>query len=645
MSWIPTVTLGLLAAVTLGLLARRMGLSPIVGYLAAGILVGPHTPGFVANQSLASQLADVGVILLMFGVGLNFSVRDLLAVRSVAIPGALVASGVAVTFGTALGLANDWGLAASAIFGLCLATASTVVIVRGLIEMELLDSAAGRIVVGWSVVEDLITVVILVLLPALAGQGASRSVSDALLETAGTMALLGLVVVLGGSIVVPRLLEVVARARSRELFTLAVLVLALGVAFLSAELFGVSIALGAFLGGMVVGQSDLSHQAAADALPMRDAFAVLFFVAVGMLVDPTFVAQRPGLVAASLAIVLVLKPFAGMVVLLTKGYPVGASLPVAAGISQVSEFSFVLAGLAVTQGILPQEAHSVILATALLSIIASPALFRGTGTLERALMRNKTVVRFVLRRAGKLTKLPLERAEGLRDHAVLCGYGRVGSVLAAFLEKRGVPYVVIEQDRLTVETLRKRGVAALYGDAGSPMLLDQARIATAKVLVVSVPDAITARLALGHAQSTNERIESVIRIHRESERVTFHNKPRTQHIHGEQELAYAMARVMLQRFGVSAIESESSIIDARRAHGVVMDTRTRLQEIEVPRRSPLVGRTIASLELPRGVLVVTIARGGEFVVPAGDTTVEAGDALLVLADPERARAIEQLVTG
>jgi len=643
MTWIATVAVGLVAALVLGLLARRCGLSPIVGYLTAGMLVGPHTPGFVGDVALVGQLADVGVILLMFGVGLGFSLRDLIAVRSVAVPGALCASGAAVAAGALLGWSLGWGLPGALVFGLCLATASTVVIVRGLIELDLLGSAAGRLAVGWSVVEDLATVVLLVLLPALEAGGAQTSILRTLLETAGTLALLALVVLVGGSILVPRLLALVARSGSRELFTLAVLVIALGVAWGSAELFGVSIALGAFLGGMAVGQSDLSHQAAADALPLRDAFAVLFFVAVGMLVDPLFLLDRPGLVLGALAIVVVLKPLAGLCFLFAKGYPLGASLPVMASISQVSEFSFVLVGLAVAQGLLPESARSVVLATALLSIVLNPVLIRCARPLERWLLRWPRLARLSVERAGRLAHLPADAAAALSGHAVLCGHGRVGSVLGELLHRRGQACVVIEQDRLLVEALGRQGRLALYGDAGSPMLLDRAGIATARVLVVSVPDPVTARLAISHARAVNPGIECVVRVHRDDETRRFLQFPRTRGVHGERELAYAMARLLLQAFGVSAIEAEATVIDARREQGPASAQQTRIVEVHVPAHSPVAGKALADLAMPPGVLVVTIGRAGEFVVPSGATIVQAGDALLVLADSARARQIEQLV--
>lgn len=649
MPWVATVTIGLAAALLFGLIARRVGLSPIVGYLVAGVAVGPHTPGFVGDASLAGQIAEVGVILLMFGVGLSFSLKDLFAVRRVALPGALLASGVTVALGAGLGRLAGFEPSAALIFGLCFASASTVVIVRGMIELDLLSSAAGRIAVGWSVVEDLIVVVVLVVLPALAagggdGQGAdSGSLALAIAGALGRVAVLAFVVFAIGPLIVPRLLALVASAQSRELFTLAVLVLALGTAFLASEVFGASVALGAFLGGMVVGQSDSSHQAAADALPMRDAFAVLFFVAVGMLFDPRFVLHEPLLVVAALSIVLVAKPAAALAVLLWRGYPLRPSLAVAAGLAQVSEFSFVLAGLALTTDAMPEMGRDIVLSSVLLSITASPILFRSTGPIERWLAARGPIARFVARRSGALSALRIDEAAGLAGHVVLVGHGRVGSVLAEFLRQRSVPFIVIDQDRSRIEELQVTGVNAVYGDASSPVLLDHAGIARAALLLVTTPDPVATRLLIEHAHRVNRDLHVVSRVHDATMRDLLHRFPRTQGVHGELELAYAMARLMLQRFGVSAIEAEASVIDARRGHGGPGLANTRIVEVHVPLGSKVIGRRLSELGFPRGALVVTIARHGEFVVPNGESTLAPQDSLLVLADQEAARAIERIV--
>ncbi len=646
MDWVATVAAGLSAALVLGLIARRLGLSPIVGYLLAGVAVGPHTPGFVGNTALAGQIADVGVILLMFGVGLGFSLDDLLSVRRVAVPGALIASSCVFGLGTLVGVLAGFEPSAAVVFGLCFTSASTVVIVRGLLELDLLSSAAGRIAVGWSVVEDLIVVLVLVVLPAIAatGEGSGGSLGTALLLSAGKVALLTAITFGLGPRLVPPLLSLVARSQSRELFTLAVLVVALGVAFAAAEVFSVSIALGAFLGGMVVGRSDLGHQAAADALPLRDAFAVLFFVAVGMLFDPRFVLERPGLVAASLLVVIVAKPIVAFAVLLWRGHALRPALAVSAGIAQVSEFAFVLAGNAVALGVLPPVARDAVLSTVLLSITASPLVFRATVPLERWLARRAPVQKLLARAANRTPMLPATGGTW-SGHAVLLGHGRVGSVLAALLQKRDVSVVVIEQDRAVVERLRAQGMAVLYGDGGSPVLLDSAGIAAARMLVVTTPDPATVRLAVEHASRVNDRIEVVARVHSQEGRAALQKLPRTQGVHAELELAYAMARSVLQAFGTSAIEAEAAVIDLRRADGAPVGSSTRVVEIRVPAASKVIGKRIVDLGLPPGALVITIGRGSEFVVPNGSSELLAGDALLVLANADAARAIEAIVAG
>ena len=649
MNWAPTVTLALVAALVFGWVARRFGLSPIVGYLLAGIAIGPHTPGFVGDAALASQLADVGVVLLMFGVGLSFSFADLWAVRAVAVPGALLASGLAVAGGTAVGLGLGWDLGAAMVLGMCLATASTVVIVRGLMELGLMGSSVGRIAIGWSVVEDLITVVLLVVLPALAPAAGEAGVAVAsaplwqtLLWTVGKVVLMAAVVIVGGGWLVPRVLAVVARSQSRELFTLAVLTVALGVAFLSAEVFGVSLALGAFFGGMVVGRSDLSHQAAADALPLRDAFAVLFFVAVGMLFDPGFVWERPLLVALALAIVLVGKPLVAVAFLLWAGHPPRAALSVGAAVAQVSEFSFVLAGLGVALGILPADGRNLVLAVALLSITASPLLFRGARPLERWLLGRPWLAALLARRAAGRTEPP-PVPDSLAGHVVLAGFGRVGSLVGRFLERRGVPFVVVEMDRRRVEALRERGIEAVFGDAGSPILLDRAGVGRARALVLTMPDPVAQRLAIEHATAANPALAVLARTHSQAQIDELLRFPNVAPSDAEAELGYAMARRLLQVLGASPIEADATVLAAQ--GGAVATEQLRLFEVRVPATAAVVGRGIATLGLPASALIVAIVRGGQFLVARGPTALVGGDTLLLFANGDDARSIERLVAA
>ncbi|MGE3175404.1 MAG: cation:proton antiporter [Planctomycetota bacterium] len=641
MNWVPTVAIALMAACLCGTLARRLGQSPLIGYLLAGVAIGPHTPGFVGDTGLAAEVADVGVVLLMFGVGLGFSFRDLWAVRRLAVPGALLSCSVVVALGTGLGLGMGWSIGGAAVLGMCLATASTVVIVRGMTELGMLAAMPGRLAIGWSLVEDLVTVILLVVLPAMSAEDGAHDLWLSIPLSLGKVVVLAALVIWGGGLLVPRLLAAVARAQSRELFTLAVLALAMGVAFLASEVFGLSLALGAFLGGMVVGRSDLAHQAAADALPMRDAFAVLFFVAVGMLFDPAFVAREPLLVVAALACVLVGKPLVAAVFLLRRDQTPGTAFSVSAGLAQVSEFSFVLAGLATELDILPAGGRDLVLATALASIAASPVLFRGVPRLDRWLSSRPAFARRQLARGAALAQRPAD-APPLDQHVVLVGFGRVGSVLGEHLAARKVRFVAIDIDRALVERVRARGIDALYGDAGNPMLLDRAAIARACALVLTAPDAVTQRLAVEHARSVHPEIEVVARVHSEAHARELAALGGIRSVQGERELGLAMARQLLVALGVSAVEAEASVIAGR--SGATALGAPHLFELPLPPDSPAIGRALANLGLPPSALVVTVVRDGQHLVARGPTELAAGDVLLLLASSEDARSIERLVT-
>ncbi|MCB9886991.1 MAG: cation:proton antiporter [Planctomycetes bacterium] len=644
MDWASTVAVAMVAALLFGYAARRLGLSPLVGYLIAGAAIGPHTPGFVGDVQLAGQLADVGVVLLMFGVGMSFSFGDLWSVRRLALPGALLAVLAAVLGGAFVGAALGWSLSSGLLLGMCLGTASTVVIVRGLLELDLMKSPVGRLAIGWSVVEDLVTVLLLVILPALApgdAAAAPSSLAGVVLWTIVKVVAMAAVVVVGGGIVVPRLLSLVARAQSKELFTLAVLVVALGVAHTASTVFGVSLALGAFFAGMVVGRSDLSHQAAADALPLRDAFAVLFFVAVGMLFDPGFVLAHPLLVLACALVVLVVKPGVVVSFLVWRGAGLGTALAVAAGVAQVSEFSFVLSGIAVGLGLVPAEAQQLVVATALLTITASPLLFRGSRALERWLLRLPAVARRVAAATKDLAVLAVG-APPPEGHVVLCGHGRVGRVVAELLTRRGVAFVVIDLDRSQVEGLRAGGVAALYGEAGSPVLLDAAGLARARALVLTTSDRVANRLAREHAQVVAPDLPVLVRVHSEEELAGAVASPGAQAIHGERELGFAIARRLLQVLGASAIEAEAAVLAAQ--EGLAATSELRLHEILVPAESPGLGKGLGELGLPPSVLIVAIVRGRHFVVPRGPTTIAAGDTLLLLGNGDEARHVEAMLS-
>lgn len=512
------LALGLLLALLLGFLTNKLKLSPIVGYLVAGFIIGPHTPGFVADAELASQLAEVGVILLMFGVGLHFDLRSLLAVRGIAIPGAIAQSLAATGLGLAVALAFGMSLGAGLVLGLGLSVASTVVLMHMLSDNNLLDSAQGHVAVGWLVVEDIFTVFVLVLMPTVAnmsrGSAEGADVAAALGLSVLRLALLWILVIPVGGRVIPWLLSKVARVRSRELFTLSVLVVAFVIAGGSAFVFGASVALGAFLAGMVVGASRVSHQAAAEVLPLRDAFAVLFFLSVGMLFDPRFLIERPGLVLACLAIVLLAKPLVAGAVVLGLGHTVRTGLTVAIGLAQIGEFSFILAQQAQQLSIISSEVYSVLVACALFSIALNPLLFRGLAPLEAYLQRKTGVWEFLCRTTDRRARTA--KLVGVRDHggaesggrAIVVGYGPTGQRLADLLEEQGLVPVVVDLNLDTVSQLQAQGQQAVYGDASRRIILSRAGAEKADYLLVTIPD-VSAGLAIA---TEAERLNSGIRV-------------------------------------------------------------------------------------------------------------------------------------
>jgi monovalent cation:H+ antiporter-2, CPA2 family len=564
---ITTIALGLTAAFIGGFVARRIKLPSIVGYLLAGVALGPFTPGLFADPGLATELAEIGVILLMFGVGIHFSFRDLLAVRGIAIPGAIFQSAVATVLGIGLALIMGWDIASGVVLGVALSVASTVVLLRALMQRNALDSIHGRAAVGWLIVEDIFTVLVLVLLPGFAllvqGDASGTGVIFPLLEAVAKAAALGIVMVLVGARVVPWLLIQVARDGSQEMFTLAILAAALGIAFASSAIFGVSLALGAFLAGAVVGETDLSHKAAADALPLRDAFAVLFFVSVGMLLDPGYLLDNPLAIIAVVALVVVGKSLAAITIVAILGYPVRTGLTVGAGLAQVGEFSFILATAGVGLGLLPEEAYQLIVAGALISITLNPLVFAAVDRIDAWLKARPGLRRHLDRGGGRLAR-PAPEEEPLAGHAVICGWGRVGRTVARALEQRGFGYVVVEEHRRTVEALRERGVSALYGDIADASLLEYAGIRRARVLVFAAYDPPAAEFAVEHARRVNQRIEIVVRVETSEEAKRLLDRGATQTVEGERELGVQMARYTLRRFGVTGREVEAIAQGLRR---------------------------------------------------------------------------------
>ena len=555
-SLITTIAASLGLALILGLIADRLKLPALVGYLIAGVLIGPATPGFVADLELSSQLAEIGVMLLMFGVGLHFSTRDLLAVRRIALPGAVVQMAVATALGTFVAVVWEWSFGAGLVFGLALSVASTVVLLRSLEQRNLLQSVNGQIAVGWLVVEDLAMVLVLVLLPALsgwlAGDVASAAVESNLVSTIlftiGKIAIFVALMLLVGRRAFPWLLWQVARSGSRELFTLSVIAVAVGIAFGSAKLFGVSFALGAFFAGTVMRESPLSHRAAQDSLPLRDAFAVLFFVSVGMLFDPGVLRQQPLQVLAVVAIIIIGKSLAAFLIVMVFRYPLNTALTVSASLAQIGEFSFILAGLGVALGVLPGEGQSLILAGALISISLNPLVFRAVEPAQRWIRSRSRRARSLERSSDPLAVLPKAvSSELVTGHVVIAGYGRVGKRIGEVLLEHGIPFVVVEQNRELVEKLRESGIHAVAGDADDVDVLIQAHVPRAAVLILATPDASRVRRMIHIGRMLKPDIQMVARTHSEEEAALLRSENIDAVFLGEHELALSMSRHVLEK--------------------------------------------------------------------------------------------------
>ena len=539
-----------------GLLAVRLKLPALVGYLAAGILIGPATPGFVANVELSGELAEIGVMLLMFGVGLHFSLTDLLEVRRIALPGAVLQIATATSLGLGLAFMWGWSLGAGVVFGLALSVASTVVLLRALEERGALDSVNGRIAVGWLVVEDVVTVIVLVLLPALAGalggeggrsgQG-SGTLWGALAVTLGQVAAFVAFMLIVGRKLFPWLLWRVARTGSRELFTLCVIAAAVGIAYGSARMFGVSFALGAFFAGMVLRESELSHRAAEESLPLRDAFSVLFFVSVGMLFDPMVLVRSPLHVLAVVAVIIIGKSLAAFVLVLLLRYPLNTALTVSASLAQIGEFSFILASLGMSLGLLPQEGQSLILAGAIISIALNPLVFKAVAPLQDWIQSRPGLARRLERPGDPLAQLPDSvDQQKLTGQVMLVGYGRVGRKIAENLAERGVHFIVAEQNRELVDGLRRRGIPAVAGNAGEPGVLIQAHVAHAAMLVIATSETVEARTMIQTAKALNPSIKIVVRSHSEQEAQLLQSETVCKAFVGESELALGMSRYVVE---------------------------------------------------------------------------------------------------
>lgn len=556
------LTAGFSIALVFGYITQRLKLSPILGYLLAGFMVGPHSPGYIADIDIANQLAEVGVILLMFGVGLHFQLRDLIAVQRVSVPGAIGQTLVATCFGWLIAMAVGWGNVAGLVFGMAIAVASTVVLLRILMDNHVLETPQGHVAIGWLVVEDIITVLALVLLPAVAlvlknpGQGVMGIVIPL------GMALLKLVVMavllLGvGSKVVLWVLEKVARTRSQELFTLSILAIVFLIAALSTYVFGASMALGAFLAGMIVAKSAVSHQAAADALPLRDAFAVLFFISVGMLFDPGFLLAQPKLILACLAVILVIKPLVALLIVMVLGYSLRTGLTVALALAQIGEFSFILAQEALTLKLLPPEAYSVLVSCALLSIALNPLLFKLVGPIEAGLRKHPTLWRWISgrnerqgQRVNEATQVAIDNEQ--ESLAIVVGYGPVGQRVSQLLENYHIRPVIIDLNIDTVDRLAGTGRLALFGNAEHRDMLIAAGVKKALFLLITLPDTKHSYAMVAHARDLNPDLKIYLRARYVGEGETLSALGVDGLYYEEQEVAEALAQALVNEVERSA---------------------------------------------------------------------------------------------
>lgn len=541
---ITTLVGGLVLAFLFGMLANRLRISPLVGYLLAGVLAGPFTPGFVADTNLAPELAELGVILLMFGVGLHFSLKDLMSVKSIAIPGAVAQIIVATLLGMGLSSLLGWPLMSGLVFGLCLSTASTVVLLRALEERQLLDSQRGRIAIGWLIVEDLVMVLALVLLPAMAGVLEKGDASFTLLAwdlllTIGKVIAFMLLMMIVGRRVIPWILSRSAATGSRELFTLSVLALALGIAFGAVELFDVSFALGAFFAGMVLNESELSHRAAHDTLPLRDAFAVLFFVSVGMLFDPHILIERPFAIIAALIIILFGKSVAAWLLVKALGHSKRTAMTIAVSLAQIGEFSFILAGLGITLNLLSKQGQNLVLAAAILSIMLNPILFT---LAERWMKRekNETKEEQDVELVAELPQVPIT----LCNHALIVGYGRVGRLLYKQLTAEGITVVVVENNRSRIDEMREMGILAIYGNAARPEVMELMRIDCAQWLLLTIPNGYESGEIAITAREKRPDLSIFARAHHDDE-VDYLQAHGCNHIvMGEREIAFSLQQAV-----------------------------------------------------------------------------------------------------
>lgn len=550
---VSTIAVGFTAAFVCGFIASKFKLSPIVGYLIAGILIGPFTPGIVADTHIAEQLSELGILLLMFGVGLHFSIKDLLSVWRIALPGAIAQIGAATLMGWAVSACWGWSLQAGLMLGLALSVASTVVLLRALEEHHLLQTTNGNIAIGWLIVEDIVMVLALVMIPALAGlegDAGNAALLKELLLAMGKVVLFVAFMLIVGKRALPLLLDAVAKQRSRELFTLSVFAVAMGVAFGAATLFGVSFALGAFFAGMMIRESDLSHEAAEKALPLQDAFAVLFFVAVGMLFDPEVLINSPWKVLAVVGIIMVGKTIVATLIVMVWRYPMKTALVVSAGLAQIGEFSFILAGLGVAAGIMPEEGRDLILAGALISISLNPACFHVNRLVHDWAAQRFAGSRLFIFGDDDLAHLRTDEREKLnKDLVILVGHGRVGKHISENITSAQIELVVIDSNRERVEAMREHGFHAIAGDATQEETLLEAAIDKAVAIIVAVPNPYEARRIVEAARLVKPLIKVLVRAHNDEEMHYFAQQKVDLSVMGPREVGRRMVEFVSEHIG------------------------------------------------------------------------------------------------
>lgn len=656
------IAMALLVAFIGGVIARRIGLPTIVGYLLAGIVIGPFTPGFVGDTETISQLAELGVIFLMFGVGLHFSFHDLWKVRAVAIPGALGQTAIATLLGFGLSQLWGWTPTAGIVLGLAISVASTVVLLRGLMDNGLLDTAQGQAAIGWLIVEDLITVLILVLLPSLSNHPTGFDWPQLGLTLLKAIGFIGAVLLVGVRLI-PWLLLNVAHTRSRELFILAGLAVALGTALGAAEIFGVSLALGAFVAGVVVSESPLSHQVGADVLPFREAFAVLFFVSVGMLVNPAYLWANLASVLALTALVMIGKPLIALLLGTVFPWPMRTTLVTAVSLSQIGEFSFILGQAGVVLGFLTSEQYSLILAVALISITLNPAMFRLYQPAEKLLRRFPRLGQLLERHSAQSVP-PVETHAVTKGQVVIVGYGRVGQQIASLLRGMGLPYMVLHADANQVEELKRQGVPNLYGDAANPQVLGHAGLEHARALVVVGPDEAVSELVVATARDLAPKLPIVARAVTRTGVKRLAELGAQDVIHSELEGGLEVLRHTLLHLGFP-LQEIYQYTDAVRHDQYDWQVNTAEEQrllknlinalnnigvtwVSLAPDSPLVGQSLeeSNLRARTGASVIAILRNKQLMAnPKSSTIFEAHDQIGLIGDKEHIEVAERLLVG